>query len=103
MMRTSHYARVSLITLSAAAASITGCRNGEAHAAAPPPLRVCADPNNLPFSDSLQNGFENRIADVIAKDLGTRVAYTWWAQRRGFVRNTLRAGLCDVVIGIPAS
>lgn len=68
-----------------------------------PPLRVCADPNNLPFSNDRQEGFENRIARVIASDLGRRVEYTWWPQRRGFVRNTLRAGVCDVVMGVPSS
>ena len=65
-------------------------------------LRVCADPNNLPFSDSTGRGFENRIARVLAAELGDSVAYTWWAQRRGFVRNTLKARRCDVVIGAPA-
>lgn len=66
-------------------------------------LRVCADPNNLPFSNSRLEGFENRIADVIAKDLHATVKYTWWAQRRGFIRNTLNAHTCDVVMGVPAS
>jgi mxaJ protein len=65
------------------------------------PLRLCSDPNNLPFSNRAQEGFENRIADLLARDLGTTVDYTWWAQRRGFLRNTLNAGLCDVVIGLP--
>ena len=65
------------------------------------PLRVCSDPNNLPFSNQQRQGFENRIADLLARDLGTTVEYTWWAQRRGFLRNTLNAGLCDVVIGLP--
>jgi mxaJ protein len=64
-------------------------------------LRVCADPNNLPFSNKRGEGFENRIAALIARDLGERVEYTWWAQRRGFVRNTLNAGSCDVVLGVP--
>ena len=64
-------------------------------------LRVCADPNNLPFSNNRGEGFENRIAVLIARDLGTRVEYTWWAQRRGFVRNTLNAGSCDVILGVP--
>lgn len=64
-------------------------------------LRVCADPNNLPFSNKAGEGFENRIAEVVAKDLGASVTYTWWAQRRGFLRNTLNAGLCDVVPGLP--
>ena len=65
------------------------------------PLRVCSDPNNLPFSNDKGEGFENRIAALLARDLGTSVQYTWWAQRRGFIRNTLNAGLCDVVIGLP--
>jgi quinoprotein dehydrogenase-associated probable ABC transporter substrate-binding protein len=68
---------------------------------APAPLRVCADPNNLPFSNARGEGFENRVADVLARELGTRVEYTWWAQRRGFVRNTLAAGVCDVIVGVP--
>jgi mxaJ protein len=66
-------------------------------------LRVCSDPNNLPFSDRRERGFENRIAELVARDLGTRVEYTWWAQRRGFLRNTLRAGECDLVMGVPSS
>jgi mxaJ protein len=66
-------------------------------------LRVCADPNNLPFSNEKREGFENKIADLIAHDMDRPVEYTWWAQRRGFFRNTLRAGLCDVVVGVPAS
>ncbi|MEJ1158427.1 quinoprotein dehydrogenase-associated putative ABC transporter substrate-binding protein [Prosthecomicrobium sp. N25] len=65
-------------------------------------LRVCADPNNLPFSNEAREGFENRIAAVVAEALGRELAFTWWAQRRGFVRNTLAAGLCDVAIGVPA-
>jgi mxaJ protein len=67
------------------------------------PLRVCADPNNLPFSNDRLEGFENRLADVVAAELGTTVQYTWWAQRRGFLRQTLNAGLCDVVMGLPSS
>lgn len=66
-------------------------------------LRVCADPNNLPFSDARQRGFENRLVDLVAAELGARVEYTWWAQRRGFARNTLRAGACDVIPGVPSS
>jgi mxaJ protein len=71
-------------------------------AKSPPLLRVCADPNNLPFSDSKKEGFENRLADMLAHDMGRSVSYAWWAQRRGFIRNTLNAGQCDVVIGVPA-
>lgn len=64
-------------------------------------LRVCADPNNLPFSNDRGQGFENRIAELVARDLRKKLEYTWWAQRRGFVRNTLKAGSCDVIIGVP--
>jgi mxaJ protein len=64
-------------------------------------LRVCADPNNLPFSNSKGEGFENKIAQLIASDMKLPVEYTWWAQRRGFFRNTLGAGKCDLVIGLP--
>jgi len=66
------------------------------------PLRVCADPNNLPFTNNRREGFENKIADLLAADLGTHVEYVWWAQRRGFLRNTLNAGTCDVVMGVPS-
>jgi len=65
------------------------------------PLRVCADPNNLPFSNDRGQGFENRIAELVARDLHKKLEYTWWAQRRGFVRNTLKAGSCDVIVGVP--
>lgn len=77
---------------------------GGACAAAPPPqdLRVCADPNNLPFSNEREEGLENRVAEVIARDLGMQVSYTWWPQRRAFLRHTLRAGLCDVVMTVPS-
>jgi quinoprotein dehydrogenase-associated probable ABC transporter substrate-binding protein len=64
-------------------------------------LRVCADPNNLPFSNDRGEGFENALADMYARDLGARVEYTWWAQRRGFFRQTLGSGACDVVMGVP--
>ncbi len=64
-------------------------------------LRVCADPNNLPYSNEKREGFENKLAELVARDLGARVQYTWWAQRRGYVRNTLRAGKCDVLMGVP--
>lgn len=62
---------------------------------------MCADPNNLPFSNDRGEGFENKLAEMIAAETGARVEYTWWAQRRGFVRNTLRAGECDVLLGVP--
>ncbi len=63
-------------------------------------LRVCADPANLPFSNRAEEGFENKIADLLAEDLGVPVRYTWFPQTTGFVRNTLDARRCDLVIGI---
>jgi mxaJ protein len=66
-------------------------------------LRVCSDPNNLPFSNQQQQGFENRIAELIAHDLNSKLTYTWWAQHRGYVRNSLNANQCDLLIGVPAS
>jgi mxaJ protein len=74
---------------------------------APPPadpsvLRVCADPNNLPFSNDREQGFENAIARILGDELDRRVEYYWQPQRRGFIRTTLNAGWCDVVTGVPA-
>src|SRR5215470_2545400 len=65
-------------------------------------FRVCADPNNLPSSNRRQEGFENKIAELLAAEFDSQVTYTWWPQRRGFIRNTLNAGVCDVVMGVPA-
>jgi mxaJ protein len=66
-------------------------------------LRVCADPNNLPFSNQRGEGFENKLAQLLAREMDAELRYTWWAQRRGFIRNTLRAGECDLVVGVPSS
>jgi len=76
-------------------------RRGETAATAV--LGVCADPNNLPFSNDKGEGFENKLAQIVGRDLGMTVRYTWMPQRRGFVRNTLRARRCDVIMGVPAS
>jgi mxaJ protein len=70
---------------------------------APRTLRVCADPNNLPFSNQREEGFENRLAELVARDLGAKLEYTWWAERKSFLKNSLDAGLCDVVMGVPAA
>lgn len=64
-------------------------------------LRVCADPDNLPYSNLGQEGYENKIAQVLAQDLHARVAYTWLKQRQSFFRQTLGADRCDVVISVP--
>jgi quinoprotein dehydrogenase-associated probable ABC transporter substrate-binding protein len=66
------------------------------------PVRVCADPNNLPFSNRNGQGFENKIAELVARDLRRPLAYLWSPQRRGFIRTTLDAGRCDLVVGVPA-
>lgn len=81
-----------------------------ATAAEPAPekvLRVCQDPNNLPFSSRNLSGFENKIAALFASELGWQLAYTWYPQRMGFIRNTLRAKepdsdtyKCDLVTGV---
>jgi mxaJ protein len=63
-------------------------------------LTVCADPNNLPFSNRAGQGFENRLAELIARDLHADLSYVWWAQRRGYVRNTLTARSCDLWPGV---
>lgn len=65
-------------------------------------LRVCADPNNLPFSNQKKDGFENKIAELMGSALGLKVEYTWFPQIVGFVRNTLQAHRCDLVIGTVA-
>jgi quinoprotein dehydrogenase-associated probable ABC transporter substrate-binding protein len=70
-------------------------------AAAAPLLRVCSDPNNLPYSNQQQQGFENRIASVIGSDLGMQVSYFWFPQREAFFEKTLNSGVCDVVMGVP--
>ena len=62
-------------------------------------LRVCADPANLPFSNDKGEGFENRIAEIVAAELKIPVEYTWFPQATGFIRQTLFAKHCDVVIG----
>lgn len=64
-------------------------------------LKVCGDPDNMPFSNKKSEGFENKIAEVIAKELGAELTYFWWPHQRGLVRRALRPGLCDVMISIP--
>lgn len=74
---------------------------GNVRGADPRVLRVCADPDNLPFSNDKLEGFENRIAELIARDLGAELSYTWWPHQRGLVRRTLNVGQCDVLVGVP--
>src|SRR5262249_46790082 len=67
----------------------------------PKVLRVCADPNNMPFSTERGEGFENKLAKLLADKLGKGLSYSWYPQATGFVRNTLAAHKCDVIMGIP--
>lgn len=106
---------VPVCLLSALAALLALSAIRSAHAQEPPApaeadsvLRVCADADNLPQSNERGEGFENKIAQALARDLGRRVEYTFFPQRMGFVRNTLRARdptsqqfKCDVIIGVP--
>src|SRR5215475_7555054 len=67
----------------------------------PKVLRVCADPRNLPFSNQNGEGFENKLAEFLGTKYNKQVAYTWYPQAPGFVRNTLAALKCDVILGYP--
>jgi mxaJ protein len=96
----------------AAVASVAVIATG-VRAATPVPasdnvLRVCADPNNMPLSNRNGEGYENRIAELLARELGWKLEYTWFPQRMGFIRNTLKARdpeqdrfKCDLVVGVP--
>src|SRR4051812_4507142 len=64
-------------------------------------LKVCADPDNLPYSDKAQRGFENRLAHIIAADLKENVSFVWARPRRGFVRERMNKGECDVLVSVP--
>ncbi|HEX4339953.1 MAG TPA: substrate-binding domain-containing protein [Polyangiaceae bacterium] len=97
---------VALTVLSVLALAAGSPDERRAEPIVPPPdeLRICSDPNNLPFSNARGEGFENRLADILAKELGKkRVTYKFFPERRGFIRNTLKAGFCDVVMGVPVS
>jgi mxaJ protein len=83
-----------------AAAQQTGL-GAEVELVDPKVLRVCADPNNLPFTNEKQEGFENKLADFVAGKLGKKVSYTYFPMVTGFVRMTLGAHKCDVIIGYP--
>src|SRR5215217_6828130 len=87
--------------LAVTAAMLARPATAAAPASTAEPLRVCADPNNLPFSNRSGDGFENKIAELVARELQRPLAYFWLPQRRGFVRNTLDAGRCDLIVGVP--
>ena len=66
-------------------------------------FRVCADPNNMPFSNEAGQGFENKLAELMAAKLNAKLEYTWWSQRKSFVRNSLDEGKCDALMGVPSA
>jgi len=68
---------------------------------APSDLRVCADPYDMPFSNNQEEGFENKIAHLVARDLNATVINYWWPSRRGVLRNSILGGFCDVMIQAP--
>jgi mxaJ protein len=88
----------SLLGFAAACAALAASAEG----VLPEALRVCADPDNLPYSHADGSGFENRLAEIVARDLGLALRYEWMPLRRGFVRKTAGAGLCEVFMGVPA-
>ena len=80
---------------------LLACLNGLGQGAEPKELRVCSDPDNLPYSNEQLEGFENKIAALIAQDMGAKLTYTWWPHQRGLIRRTLNEERCDVLIGVP--
>jgi mxaJ protein len=72
-------------------------------AAEPAPLRVCSDPNNLPFSNMQRQGFENKLAEMVGQDLQRPIAFVWWPPRARFMEKWLKAHRCDLVMGTTSS
>lgn len=102
-MRGARTRLASIAALAALGAALSGAAPGASRGARRPTvLGVCADPNNMPFSNAERKGFENEIAELIARDLHVSLKYDWMAQNRGFVRKTLKSGACDIIMGVPA-
>ncbi len=107
MTMTLRRSRMKLLAMALAAAAVPAAvfAQGAGLGAAgelvdPDVLRVCADPSNMPFTDESGEGFENRLAELVAEKTGRKsVAYTWFPMATGFVRNTLRANRCDIIMG----
>jgi len=89
------------VLLIAAHAAAQTAEEGSIELVDPKVLRVCADPRDLPFSNEAGEGFENKIAELLAQKLGKSLAYEYYPGATGFVRNTLNAHRCDVIMGIP--
>lgn len=87
-----------ILALTVGSMEKASAQDGEA-----PNFVVCADPGNLPYSNQAGEGFENKIAQLLAADLGKNLQYFWFAEHKNFLRRTLSAGLCDVVISVPSA
>jgi mxaJ protein len=94
------YAAAALLALAAQAAAASPAPTTAATPEPTPVLMVCADPNNLPFSNKRGEGFENKLIAILAHDLGMSVHWVWWAQRRGFARHTVGESRCDLWPGV---
>jgi mxaJ protein len=79
-------------------ATAVGCAAADHHS-----LRVCADPNNLPFSNRAGQGIENKLAQIIAQDLSVDLEYVWFSEHKNFLKNSLNANICDAVLGVPVN
>lgn len=95
-MRGSRTLAAAMLALAASAAGPVAADTGK------PPLTVCADPDNLPYSNARQEGFENKVAALLAADLGRDLAYFWFPEHKGFIRKTLIDGQCDLLVSVPA-
>ncbi|MFK7853978.1 MAG: substrate-binding domain-containing protein [Granulosicoccus sp.] len=92
--------KAAVLLLIAASTTLSYAATSNRQALTTAHLRVCADPNNLPFSNKAGEGLENKVIALLAKQLDKEVRYTWFPQSTGFVRNTLRLRQCDVISGI---
>ncbi len=99
---------IAACALAVALVAPLACVHAQADAPERKALKVCQDPNNLPFSNTGGEGFENKIAELFGRDLGLPVTYYGFPNRMNFIRNTLRYKLptddypCDIVMGVPA-
>lgn len=98
-VRTGVAALIGIYCLCGALPALGQDQASDPHQAASWEMRVCADPNNLPYSNREKEGLENRIAEILADELGAKLSYVWFPRRRNFIQYTLRAGRCDLVMG----
>lgn len=94
----SRFPRTLLTGVLLVAAAALGCAS--AHAAKPP-LRICADPDNPPYSSRYGAGFDNRVASILAQQIGRTPVFVWARERRGFIREQFNKNACDVLMGVP--